>query len=416
MRTKTEIVILNWNGAGHLRRFLPSVLASVPEGVGVVVADNGSTDDSLGVLEREFPAVGRIVLDRNYGFAGGYNRALEYLDADYFILLNSDVETPAGWVEPLVETLDRVPEGVGVVVADNGSTDDSLGVLEREFPAVGRIVLDRNYGFAGGYNRALEYLDADYFILLNSDVETPAGWVEPLVETLDRDRTVAAVAPKLLSLVEPARFEYAGASGGFIDYLGYPFCRGRILQCVERDEGQYDDARDVFWASGAAFCCRAEVFRALGGFDEDFFAHMEEIDLCWRMQLAGYRVRIEPRSRVYHLGGGSLAQGSPSKVFYNHRNNLAMLYKCASPVQRSVVAIVRPVLDSCAALSYLMQGRPDYVRAVGRAWRDFLRAHKALAAKRRAVRGAVKGKPRGIYCGSIVLRYLLGRRRFGKLL
>ena len=188
------------------------------------------------------------------------------------------------------------------------------------------------------------------------------------------------------------------------------------MQCVERDEGQYDDARDVFWASGAAFCCRAEVFRALGGFDEDFFAHMEEIDLCWRMQLAGYRVRIEPRSRVYHLGGGSLAQGSPSKVFYNHRNNLAMLYKCASPVQRSVVAVVRPVLDSCAALSYLMQGCPDYVRAVGRAWRDFLRAHKALAAKRRAVRGAAKGKPRGIYCGSIVLRYLLGRRRFGKLL
>ena len=190
----------------------------------------------------------------------------------------------------------------------------------------------------------------------------------------------------------------------------------RQLRQVETDEGQYDDARDVFWVSGAAFCCRADVFHALGGFDADFFAHMEEIDLCWRMQLAGYRVRIEPRSRVYHLGGGSLAQGSPSKVFYNHRNNLAMLYKCASPVQRSVVAVVRPVLDSCAALSYLMQGCPDYVRAVGRAWRDFLRAHKALAAKRRAVRGAAKGKPRGIYCGSIVLRYLLGRRRFGKLL
>ena len=143
---------------------------------------------------------------------------------------------------------------------------------------------------------------------------------------------------------------------------------------------------------------------------------MEEIDLCWRMQLAGYRVRVVPQSRVYHLGGGTLTTDSPTKVFYNHRNNLAMLYKCASPVQRSVVAIVRPVLDSCAALSYLMQGRPDYVRAVGRAWRDFLRAHKALAAKRRAVRGAAKGKPRGIYCGSIVLRYLLGRRRFGKLL
>lgn len=338
MRTKTEIVILNWNGAGHLRRFLPSVLASVPE-------------------------------------------------------------------------------GVGVVVADNGSTDDSLGVLEREFPAVGRIVLDRNYGFAGGYNRALEYLDADYFILLNSDVETPAGWVEPLVETLDRDRTVAAVAPKLLSLVEPARFEYAGASGGFIDYLGYPFCRGRILQCVERDEGQYDDARDVFWASGAAFCCRAEVFRAMGGFDEDFFAHMEEIDLCWRMQLAGYRVRVVPGSTVYHLGGGTLTTDSPTKVFYNHRNNLAMLYKCASPVQRAVVAIVRPVLDLMAALSYLAQGRGDNFRAVFRAWRDFLRWHGSLSCKRKEIRQQCRGTVAGkVYRGSVVLRYLLGRKTFGRMM
>ena len=332
-----KIVILNWNGAEHLRRFLPSVVAAAPAGVGVVVADNGSTDGSLAVLAEEFPTVAVVRLDRNYGFAGGYNRALAQVEADYYLLLNSDVETPRGWLEPI------------------------LGVLERE-------------------------------------------------------PDVAVVSPKLVSWLDRTRFEYAGASGGFIDFLGYPFCRGRILKRVEADEGQYDDARDVFWVSGAAFCCRADVFSALGGFDDDFFAHMEEIDLCWRMQLAGYRVRIEPRSRVYHLGGGSLAQGSPSKVFYNHRNNLAMLYKCASPVQRSVVAIVRPVLDSCAALSYLMQGRPDYVRAVGRAWRDFLRAHKALAAKRRAVRGAVKGKPRGIYCGSIVLRYLLGRRRFGKLL
>lgn len=338
MRTKTEIVILNWNGAGHLRRFLPSVLASVPE-------------------------------------------------------------------------------GVGVVVADNGSTDDSLGVLEREFPAVGRIVLDRNYGFAGGYNRALEYLDADYFILLNSDVETPAGWVEPLVETLDRDRTVAAVAPKLLSLVEPARFEYAGASGGFIDYLGYPFCRGRILQCVERDEGQYDDARDVFWASGAAFCCRAEVFRALGGFDEDFFAHMEEIDLCWRMQLAGYRVRVVPQSRVYHLGGGTLTTDSPTKVFYNHRNNLAMLYKCSSSVQRVTVAVVRPALDLLAALSYLVQGRSDNFRAVFRAYRDFLRWHRDLSRKRKTIRQNRKGSAEEkIYRGSVVLRYLLGRRTFGRMM
>ena len=335
MRTKTEIVILNWNGAGHLRRFLPSVLASVPE-------------------------------------------------------------------------------GVGVVVADNGSTDDSLGVLEREFPAVGRIVLDRNYGFAGGYNRALEYLDADYFILLNSDVETPGGWVEPLVETLDRDRTVAAVAPKLLSLVEPARFEYAGASGGFIDYLGYPFCRGRILQCVERDEGQYDDARDVFWASGAAFCCRAEVFRALGGFDEDFFAHMEEIDLCWRMQLAGWRVRVVPRSRVWHLGGGTLQNDSPRKLYLNYRNNLAMLFKCASPVQRVAVAVLRPLADAAAALVYLLKGQCAQAGAVACAYRDFLARHGELARQRRAVQQSKRRRAAHIYHGSIILRYLLGRRVFGE--
>lgn len=332
-----KIVILNWNGAAHLRRFLPSVVRTAPPGVEIIVADNGSTDGSTALVEREFPSV----------------------------------------------TLLRLPE---------------------------------NYGFAGGYNRALERLGGDYWVLLNSDVEPAEGWLEPLIAELDAQPDVAVVGPKLLSCAERDRFEYAGAAGGFIDWFGFPFCRGRILRTLEKDRGQYDDTRDVFWVSGAAFCCRAEVFRRMGGFDAGFFAHMEEIDLCWRMQLAGYRVRIEPRSRVYHLGGGSLAQGSPSKVFYNHRNNLAMLYKCASPVQRSVVAVVRPVLDSCAALSYLMQGRPDYVRAVGRAWRDFLRAHKALAAKRRAVRGAVKGKPRGIYCGSIVLRYLLGRRRFGKLL
>ena len=332
-----KIVILNWNGADHLRRFLPSVVAAAPHGVEVIVADNGSTDGSVALLGREFPTVSLLRMDRNYGFAGGYDRALERIEADYYILLNSDVETPAGWLEPLLECLDRNPD-------------------------------------------------------------------------------VAVVSPKLISCLERTKFEYAGASGGFIDFLGYPFCRGRILRTVEEDAGQYDDERDVFWVSGAAFCCRADLFHALGGFDADFFAHMEEIDLCWRMQLAGYRVRVVPESRVYHLGGGTLTTDSPTKVFYNHRNNLAMLYKCASPVQRSVVAIVRPVLDSCAALSYLMQGRPDYVRAVGRAWRDFLRAHKALAAKRRAVRGAAKGKPRGIYCGSIVLRYLLGRRRFGKLL
>lgn len=333
-----KIVILNWNGAEHLRRFLPSVVRAAP----------------------------------------------------------ADVE---------------------VVVADNGSTDDSAAMLAAEFPTVRVLRMETNYGFAGGYNRALAQIEADYFLLLNSDVETPQGWLAPILDCLDRNPDVAVVAPKLIACDDRTRFEYAGAAGGYIDFLGYPFCRGRILRCVEQDRGQYDDARDVFWVSGAAFCCRADVFRALGGFDGDFFAHMEEIDLCWRMQLAGYRVRVVPQSTVYHLGGGTLQTDSPTKVFYNHRNNLAMLYKCASPVQRLTVAAVRPVLDLLAALSYLAQGRTDNFRAVFRAWRDFIRWHGALARKRRAIRHRAKGSAAGrIYRGSIVLRYLFGRRTFGDLM
>lgn len=332
-----EIVILNWNGAAHLRRFLPSVLAAA--------------------------------------------------------------------------------DGAGVVVADNGSTDESLELLAAAFPQVRVVLLDRNYGFAEGYNRALEQVEADVFVLLNSDVETPEGWLAPLLECLERNPDVAAVAPKLRSVDEPDRFEYAGAAGGYIDFWGYPFCRGRILRSVERDTGQYDDEREVFWVSGAAFCCRAEAFRAAGGFDADFFAHMEEIDLCWRLQLAGHRIRIVPASMVYHLGGGTLAPDSPRKVFFNHRNNLAMLYKCASPLQRLVVAVVRPVLDLAAACSYLLQGRAANFRAVFRAYRDFLSWHGALARKRRAIRGAGKARASApIYRGSIVLRYLFGGRTFGRMM
>lgn len=333
-----KIVILNWNGAEHLRRFLPSVVASAPAGVEVVVADNGSTDDSVAVL------------------------------------------------------------GAG-------------------FPSVRVIRLDANYGFAEGYNRALEQLEADCFVLLNSDVETSAGWLEPLIAALENDREVAAVAPKLRAWMAPEKFEYAGAAGGYIDYLGYPFCRGRILRSMETDSGQYDDARDVFWVSGAAFCCRADVFRKLGGFDARFFAHMEEIDLCWRMQLAGYRVRIVPESTVYHLGGGTLRTDSPQKIYFNHRNNLAMLLKCASPMQRAVVIVVRPALDLLAACTYLIQGHFNNFCAVFRAYRDFLRWHGELLRQRRGIRGnAVRNKVAHIYRGSVLLRYLFGRRTFGRMM
>jgi len=333
-----KIVILNWNGAVHLRRFLSGVVAAAPEGVQVVVADNGSTDESVALLEADFPSVGLIRLDRNYGFAEGYNRALAQLAADCFVLLNSDVETPVGWLEPLIAAMEQHPD-------------------------------------------------------------------------------VAAVAPKLRALMTPDRFEYAGAAGGYIDYLGYPFCRGRILQTTERDGGQYDDARDVFWVSGAAFCCRADVFRSLGGFDARFFAHMEEIDLCWRMQLAGYRVRIVPQSTVYHLGGGTLTPDSPQKIYYNHRNNLAMLLKCASPLQRATVVALRPLLDLLAACTYLMQGKWGAFRAVFRAYRDFLRWHGELLRQRREIRRTGRLLPvRHIYRSSILLRYLFGRRTFGRMM
>lgn len=300
-----------------------------------------------------------------------------------------------------------------VVIADNHSTDDSLVWLRLNYPELRVIALDRNYGFAGGYNRALSEVDSRYVLLLNSDVEVTAGWWQPLVETLDSDPSIAAVAPKLRSVERRDEFEYAGAAGGYIDYLGYPFCRGRILSKVERDEGQYDTSQEVFWGSGAALCCRRDCFFEVGGFDETFFAHMEEIDLQWRMQLAGWRIVVEPRSKVYHLGGGTLP-ASPQKVYLNHRNNLAMLMKCASPMQRMVVAIVRPLTDGIEAVAHLLTLHPERAWAVVRAWGSFIACHKKLMDKRKAI--LRKKKVTGIYPYSIVLRYLCGRRRFNNMM
>ncbi len=312
----------------------------------------------------------------------------------------------------LGSVVDNTPDGVDIVVADNGSTDSSAEWVERHHPRVRIVRMDRNYGFAEGYNRALAHIDSRYCILLNSDVEVTPGWTQPLVEMLESSDDIAAAAPKLLSYAHRSRFEYAGASGGFIDTLGYPFCRGRILSAVEEDNGQYDSPREVFWASGAAMACRTDVFRALGGFDTDFFAHMEEIDLCWRMQLAGYRVMVEPRSKVYHLGGGTLP-ASPRKLYLNHRNNLAMIYKCASTPQRILCAVVRPLCDGAEALGYLLCGRVRNAWAVVRAWWRFIAWHRRLAAKRRAV--IRRKKPCGIYRGSIVLRYIFAGKRFDNI-
>ena len=301
-----------------------------------------------------------------------------------------------------------------IVVADNGSTDDSVEWLRKTMPSIGLILLDKNYGFAEGYNRALAQLEGyDAFVLLNSDVEPAEGWLSPLLEQLQQNDDVAVVVPKILDDKNRSKFEYAGASGGFIDILGYPFCRGRILGMIEEDRGQYDTPCDVMWGSGAAFCCRADVYAELGGLAKEFFAHQEEIDLCWRVWLFGKRVVVEPRSKVFHLGGATLSTDSPFKTMLNHRNNLAMLYRCASPAQRLLVAVVRPVLDLAAAISYLLQGKTANAKAVWHAWCDFLKWHKRLAEERKEIRANVK-REAPIYCGSIVLRYLFGKRTFPK--
>lgn len=316
----------------------------------------------------------------------------------------------------LPSVITHTPRGVRIIVADNGSTDDSVAFLRQSYPNIEIVELGYNHGFAKGYNLALEQIEAECFVLLNSDVEVTEGWLEPLVATITNSHNVGAVAPKLRSYGYRDKFEYAGAAGGYIDILGYPFCRGRILSTLESDNGQYDDKREVFWASGAAFCCRAELFRRLGGFDADFFAHMEEIDLCWRMQLAGYKIMIEPRSVVYHLGGGTLPNDSPRKLYLNYRNNLMMLFKCSPTWQRCLVAVARPMADALSALVYLVKGQRELASAVWQAYKEFFLRHKELGKKRKAVRSKVKQESQTIYKGSIVIRYALGEKTFGQLL
>ena len=256
-----------------------------------------------------------------------------------------------------------------IIVADNGSTDDSLKILKADFPSVKTIVLDKNYGFAEGYNRAIEQVDSKYVVLLNSDVEVPEGWLTPLLRYLDEHPDVAAVQPKICSWSHKERFEHAGAAGGFLNWLGYPYCRGRLLWHVEEDRGQYDSVVDVDWTSGACMCVRTKIYKESGGLDASFFAHMEEIDLCWRMRNAGWRLVCVPESTVYHLGGGSLHYDNPRKNYLNHRNNLLMI--CKNMRHPWFVLFIRFFLDYAAALFYLLQGRPRSCKAVYEARRDY---------------------------------------------
>lgn len=259
-----------------------------------------------------------------------------------------------------------------IIVADNGSTDGSVAHLRDKFPEVEVFELGRNYGFAGGYNRCIErYRDYPLAVLLNSDVAPRPGWVEAMYAFMQANPAVAACQPKILSRREPEKFEYAGASGGFIDRNGYPYCRGRVFDKVETDHGQYDTAIDVFWATGAALMVRTEAYLEVGGLDEAFFAHMEEIDLCWRLQLAGYRVAVEPKAAVEHLGGASLPKSNPKKTYLNFRNNLLMMHKNLPDATRSRHIFKRMVLDGVAWVKFALTGHFADAAAIWRAHRDF---------------------------------------------
>ena len=263
-----------------------------------------------------------------------------------------------------------------VVVADNGSTDGSVDMLKEKYPSVRLILFEKNYGFAEGYNRAISQTDATYTVLLNSDVEVTENWLDAPLAVLNSDKSIAAVQPKICSYRNKEYFEYAGAAGGFIDFYGYPYCRGRIMPVVEKDCGQYDTQMDVLWATGACLFIRTDVYKKEGGLDSRFFAHQEEIDLCWRLRSRGYRVICTPQSVVYHLGGATLNTENPRKTFLNFRNNLLMLYKNLPEKDLKHVSRVRSWLDIIAATKFFITGNPKNASAVFQARREFKRLKK----------------------------------------
>ncbi len=276
----------------------------------------------------------------------------------------------------------RHSTGAEIVVADNASTDGSLQMLEREFPTVRRIVLDRNHGFAQGYHLALEQVDAEFYLLLNNDVQVGADWLSPLLEYMDKNPHVAACQPKLLCHWDRASFEYAGASGGYIDAWGYPYCRGRVMGTVEEDRGQYDESASLLWATGAALMIRREAYWLVGGLDGRFFAHQEEIDLCWRLRSRGYGIACVPQSKVWHVGGGTLPKDSPHKTYLNFRNNLLLLYKNLPDERLETVMRVRFWLDALASVQFLLTGKWGSFLAVWRGRRDFFRMRPQFVADR----------------------------------
>jgi len=322
----------------------------------------------------------------------------------------------------LPSVVEHTPKSIEIHVADNGSTDDSADFLNTEFPSVIVHRLPKNYGFAEGYNQALKNIEAEYYVILNSDVRVTAGWINPIIELFKSDNSIAAVQPKIRSEQVPDSFEYAGASGGLMDKYGFTFCRGRIFDDLEKDQGQYDTPQQITWASGAALFIRANLFHQFGGFDGDYFAHMEEIDLCWRLRRAGYQILVEPKSVVYHLGGGTLNYQSARKTFLNFRNLYATLLKNLPSKSVFWIILFRLIMDAGAAVLYLSKKRPDLVWAIFKAhWAFFINIPKILK-KRKAGQKLVHQQKIGppnltaIYPGSIVKEYYFsGHKTYNEL-
>ena len=298
-----------------------------------------------------------------------------------------------------------------IIVADNCSSDDSVSFLEKTYSSIRIIALPVNYGFARGYNEALKQVKADYYVLLNSDVEVSGNWLQPMVDLLEKDSMLAACQPKLLSYRDKHLFEYAGAAGGWIDKYGYPFAKGRIFDVCEEDHGQYDDASLIFWVSGAAMFIRSSVFHEVKGFDEYFFAHQEEIDLCWRIQLAGYKVSSCPQSVVYHVGGGTLPRGNTKKTYLNFRNNHIMLAKNLPWSQKWWKIPFRVFLDAVSATKGLLIGDAGYFIAILRAHLGF--AKWILFKQNRSVFSKKRSKDlHGVYEHNLVWAYFVKKKRF----
>ncbi len=327
------------------------------------------------------------------------------------VILNYNGEKLLQQFLPSVVQLSHPAE---IIVADNGSTDQSLLILARDFPSVRVITLDKNYGFCGGYNRALKQVDADYYVLLNSDVEVTAHWLDSMILLLDQNEKIAAVQPKILSFHQKNKFEHAGAAGGLIDSLGYPFCRGRIFNHVEEDVGQYNDEVEIFWATGACMLVRSKLYHQFNGLDEDFFAHMEEIDLCWKLHRGGYKIYYSGKSTVYHVGAGTLDYSSPRKSYLNFRNGLSLIFKHLGSAEIVYKLPLRILLDWLAAIIFLTKFQPANTLAILRAHLHFLKNVRRDKAKRKAIHKDYPTYPRSVIStGSILVDYYLkGKKQY----